>query len=368
MGTTDNSVLRALNSMIISSHGCVSPTHSVQLYHDDSALLYAVSQSLSVSMAAGKAAVVVATPAHQQGIAAHLTVDGVDLDRAIRNGRYVALDAAGTLDGFMEGEHVDESRFDAVVGDLIRQVTVMSADTNLPPAVFGEMVALLAADGQFQAALDLEHVWNSLAHDLAFSLHCGYPLSVFNHWDAGGMLECISEAHSTVIPAEPQHGDVQSQQSPGDGDMLPIRTIRNGIAAAHGFHKGSMSGDVRTSRGARNARQHPGDTLATDVVPATAEAMASRLQSVIDEHRLPLDLQVGGGVTLVATRSPGFTLHLDPTPGLVLVESRGQLPVREADPVWEPLWTLLETWGTQRDDITAVPASRDYPDLLDRMC
>ncbi len=107
----------------------------------------------------------------------------------------------------------------------------------------------------------------------------------------------------------------------------------------------------------------------TDGVPATAEAMASRLESVIDEHRLPLDLQVGGGtVTVVATRSPGFTLHMDPTPGPVRVESRGQLPVREADSVWEPLWMLLETWGTPRDHITAVRASRDYPELLDRMC
>ncbi len=136
--------------MIISSHGCVSPTHSVQLYHDDNALLYAVSQSLSVSLAAGKAAVIVATPAHQQGIAAHLTVDGVDLDRAIRNGRYVALDAAETLGSFMEGEHVDESRFDAVVGDLIRQATVMSADTNRPPAVFGEMSRCLPPKVSFR--------------------------------------------------------------------------------------------------------------------------------------------------------------------------------------------------------------------------
>jgi hypothetical protein len=45
--------------------------------------------------------------------------------------------------------------------------------------VFGEMVALLWAEGKKEAALEVEALWNDALNDRAFHLHCAYPRSGF---------------------------------------------------------------------------------------------------------------------------------------------------------------------------------------------
>jgi PAS domain S-box-containing protein len=69
-------------------------------------------------------------------------------------------------------------------------------------AVFGEMVALLWMDGRFEAAIQLEQLWNELARTHSFQLHCAYPLSQFSKQeDAEKILEICAE-HSHIVPTE----------------------------------------------------------------------------------------------------------------------------------------------------------------------
>lgn len=46
--------------------------------------------------------------------------------------------------------------------------------------VFSEMVTLLMARGDYEAALRLEQVWNDLARVHSFSLRCAYPKNGFH--------------------------------------------------------------------------------------------------------------------------------------------------------------------------------------------
>ncbi|MDP9275804.1 MAG: MEDS domain-containing protein [Chloroflexota bacterium] len=46
--------------------------------------------------------------------------------------------------------------------------------------VFGEMVALLWAEGDRNGALVLEELWNDLTRRLSFPLLCAYPASFFS--------------------------------------------------------------------------------------------------------------------------------------------------------------------------------------------
>jgi hypothetical protein len=78
---------------------------------------------------------------------------------------------------------------------LSRQ-SAWNADRGL--TVFGEMVALLWEDGNHEAALQLEDLWNDLLNDQAFDLHCAYPRHILENADLV-MLRSICDGHSHVI-------------------------------------------------------------------------------------------------------------------------------------------------------------------------
>ena len=182
-------------------HASASSGHSVQFYEDDSFLLEGLARFIGAAIAGGDSALVVANQAHRDGLMERLTETGLDLGIAVEQGRYIALDAAETLAKFMVNGHPDAALFENIVGSLVGQL----ANINGKPqrvAVFGEMVALLWAEGKEQAAIELEQLWNRLAEKQAFQLHCAYPLNLFRRThDAAGM-ERICAEHSHVTPGE----------------------------------------------------------------------------------------------------------------------------------------------------------------------
>ena len=115
---------------------------------------------------------------------------GIDLAKAKADGRYIALDATEVLSKFMADGRPDRLRFAETVGDIITRASATSRDQNRRVVAFGEMVALLWAEGQAEAAIELEKLWNELAKTYSFSLHCAYPMQ-------GKLIQCIQRM---VIP------------------------------------------------------------------------------------------------------------------------------------------------------------------------
>ena len=176
------------------------PRHLVQFYEDDSFLLEIVCRLVGDGLDAGDSSVVVATAAHREGLAEHLRARGLDPDKLAERGRYIALDAADTLARFMVDDWPDAIRFNSVIGGVIERAAGTSDSNNV--RAFGEMVALLWSEGNREAAVRLEELWNELSEKLPFSLCCGYPLNAFsNDLDAALFLKVCAE-HSHVVPAE----------------------------------------------------------------------------------------------------------------------------------------------------------------------
>jgi signal transduction histidine kinase len=73
-------------------------------------------------------------------------------------------------------------------------------------AIFGEMVALLWAEGKAEAAIRLEQLWNGLAPVESFSLFCAYPMSCFEREEDAGLFLKVCNEHSAVIPTESYMG------------------------------------------------------------------------------------------------------------------------------------------------------------------
>jgi len=130
--------------------------HVVQFYSEDAALVKSLGQFIGGALAAGDAAIVIATSVHGEGLNQQLLEQGLDVAGAMRRQQYILLDADETLSKFMRDGLADEAAFSEVVGNVFDQVATFTRN-GCPPrvAAFGEMVARLWAQGNSQAALRL---------------------------------------------------------------------------------------------------------------------------------------------------------------------------------------------------------------------
>ena len=145
--------------------------HDVQFYEDDFALAASVGRFLAEGIRAAQPCVVVATPAHRNAFATYLRNIGIDVD-TLTDGELVWLDARETLATFMDGDRPDVELFHVVATNLLEQL--VSQRRYVTVRACGEMVDLLWRDGNHDAAVQLEHLWNALATRYQLALFCWY--------------------------------------------------------------------------------------------------------------------------------------------------------------------------------------------------
>lgn len=172
--------------------------HFAQFYETDGFLLNALSGFIGAGLGAGDACIVVATRAHRASLEERLQTDGLDVAAARARGQYVSLDAAETLSTFMLDGSPEPGRFAAVFGEIIAR----AAEGRQRVRIFGEMVALLWAEGHHDAAINLEALWNKLHETHSFLLFCAYPINGFGGEALASPLGAVCAEHSHVIPAE----------------------------------------------------------------------------------------------------------------------------------------------------------------------
>lgn len=182
--------------------------HVVQFYEHDAFLLDTLSGFIGAGLRAGEGCLVVATKPHRESLEDRLTAYGLDLTLARTQHQYLALDAAETLAAFMVDGTPDQQRFTAVVGSLVARL----AERHRRVRIFGEMVALLWAEGNGAAATRLEELWNALRKTHPFSLFCAYPMRGFRGVAHADAFAEICMQHSQVIPTE-RFMDLPSQDA-----------------------------------------------------------------------------------------------------------------------------------------------------------
>ncbi|PMS35355.1 signal transduction histidine kinase [Trinickia symbiotica] len=177
--------------------------HFVRFYHSDGQLIDEVVEFASDALRRRGGVIVIATRPHLSlvvpRIAAFRATDE-DTSPAIE-GRFEAVDAEAALAEFMVDGWPDEGRFFATIGGLLAKVVSMTA-ANAPVHAYGEMVAVLCASGQYEAAVRLEQLWNELARRYSFTLFCAYPDDLFRDAERSGIFDRICRAHTHVLPSE----------------------------------------------------------------------------------------------------------------------------------------------------------------------
>lgn len=178
-----------------------SARHLVQLYGEDlTALARAVCPFIIDGLARGEGVLVLASAAHREALAARLDAEAAATVGAVAAGRLVFLDAADTLTRIMADGAPDERRLDEVLGGVLCSLRDRSARSRV--RVYGEMVGLLWAAGEPEAAVRLEAIWNAMLGREPMDVFCGYPIDAFAEEADAERLHPILCAHTELVGAD----------------------------------------------------------------------------------------------------------------------------------------------------------------------
>jgi signal transduction histidine kinase len=172
-------------------------SHLVQFYENDRFLIDALTRWFADGLSGVDSCVFVGTESHRVSLQEKLADRGFELDGLRTARRFVCLDAAQVLSTFMVDEWPNEGLFTRAIEGVLGRVP-KSHDLR----VFGEMVAVLWADGRRQAAVRLEEMWNSYMRTHALSLCCAYPLQSFGSDADASLFLKVCAQHTQVLPAE----------------------------------------------------------------------------------------------------------------------------------------------------------------------
>jgi DNA-binding NarL/FixJ family response regulator len=171
--------------------------HRVGFYSDDRCLLEDLRRFVEAAIKAGNSAIVVATEPHRRDLLYGLRAS-LNIEEAIEEGRYVALDADETLSAVMVNGLPDPDRFSTALGDQIARAARVSRAGQGPVAIFGECVHLLWARGQTDAAVQFEKLGNTLVESCNVDILCGYSTGAVPGGMDNSTFQRICAEHSGI--------------------------------------------------------------------------------------------------------------------------------------------------------------------------
>jgi len=172
--------------------------HEVGFYSEDRHFLDHVRRFIAAALEVGNAAIVVASGPHRESLLLALQAEGTDVRAAIEEGRYIPLDAGDTLSMFMVDGMPDAVRFLELLGDLVMKARGAAKGERARVSVFGECVHVLWAQGNAEAAIQMEKLGNQLTQIYAVDILCGYSVGTVEGRMDSDVFQRICSEHSAV--------------------------------------------------------------------------------------------------------------------------------------------------------------------------
>jgi anti-sigma regulatory factor (Ser/Thr protein kinase) len=297
--------------------------HDVTFYDADRELIDELTEFVTDGLALGETVVLVATAEHHSALALSLEAAGCRIDEALARGQYFPADAAATMATFLRGDRPDEDLFFQSVGALVAE----AAASNRPLRVFGEMVALLWADGLVPAALELEALWNRLGRVQRFSLLCAYPTSSLSEPADLSSVHSVCRLHSEVLPPacydaeEPAFlapaGELASQVFvPTLPAVRAVRRLVTDTLRAWGEEALIPDATLLVSEMATNAVRHASSPFRASVTRSDGAVRIAVEDLGTNEPQLrPADPDRLGGRGVALVDAVSLTWGWDPAPG-----------------------------------------------------
>jgi hypothetical protein len=174
--------------------------HIVQLYQDQQFLNRAVCRFAAAALANGEGVILVPTIAHWDAFRPRLEAEGVDVKAAQARGQLTIVDADDLLPGFMRDAMPDAPVFLGLAADVIARAHGGGRYSKV--RWWGEMVNILWERGEVAASMNLEDLFDQLAHKHDIAIFCSFLMDNFNGDVHARMLPRLGENHSHLIPVE----------------------------------------------------------------------------------------------------------------------------------------------------------------------
>ena len=174
--------------------------HIVQLYQDQDFLNRAVCRFAGAALTNGEGIILVPTMPHWNAIRPRLEAEGVDVEAARKRGQLTVVDADELLPRFMKDAMPDSPVFLGLAADVIAKAR--GADQYPKVRWWGEMVNVLWERGDAAASMNLEDLFDQLAHKHDIAIFCSFLMDNFNGEVHAHMLPRLGENHSHLIPVE----------------------------------------------------------------------------------------------------------------------------------------------------------------------
>jgi hypothetical protein len=172
----------------------------VQLYQDQDFLNRAVCRFAGAALANGEGLILVPTAEHWNAFRPRLVAEGVDVEGAQARGQLTVVDADELLPRFMRHKMPDAPVFLGLAGEVVAR----ARGENRYPKVrwWGEMVNVLWERGNVAASMNLEDLFDQLAHKHELAIFCSFLMDNFDGTIHTHMLPRLGENHSHLIPVE----------------------------------------------------------------------------------------------------------------------------------------------------------------------
>jgi hypothetical protein len=174
--------------------------HVVQLYQDQDFLNRAVCRFAGAALANGEGLILVPTAEHWNAFRPRLEAEGVNVKDAQDSGQLTIVDADELLPRFMQKVLPDGPMFLGLAGEIIAR----TRGAGRFPKVrwWGEMVNVLWERGDVGASMNLEDLFDRVAHEQDIAIFCSFVMDNFNGEIHTHMLPRLGENHSHLIPVE----------------------------------------------------------------------------------------------------------------------------------------------------------------------
>lgn len=172
--------------------------HTVHFHADDGQFLDDVSELVGATLRSGEQVVICMSEATRSGVAQRLHGREMNLAMRAERGQYVEQDSALAVSQIMRDGKLDKERLGAIVHSLDRWRLAGPHGPQSRLTIVGDTTASLCRNGHFEAALEVERIWNELTRGLRFLTVCSFPTECFEHAAARNVVPRLFAEHSAV--------------------------------------------------------------------------------------------------------------------------------------------------------------------------
>jgi CheY-like chemotaxis protein len=173
--------------------------HELHFYSDEPSFVDIASRYVGDALRAKGAAIVFATPSHRSSLLQRLKDDDLDMDNAIQERAYIALDVFETFSATITTGTVDNAQAAEILNDLVQVAIKARKSQDARIAMLSELSPVLCEEGHIHAAIHVESRGNSVIQALPLDILCAYPLALVRRSNDEGIFKTICAAHTGVF-------------------------------------------------------------------------------------------------------------------------------------------------------------------------